>query len=364
MSLILAAVLLLNGAASLAAAESVDPSEKKYLSLKGQGLYDMAMEALFSWTLKLADPAMMELNLFRIDELIDYPEQFGRALEIYAALENTSAFRNSYEPRKRLMLLKQKLLLRMGRLSEAQKIKEGLHFLDFRVIGPFQSGSVSDFEKERPVMKALREKSSLRGKNYPVSWFSAVTGRGGSIDMDELLPDTEGGLFYFYRPLRIEKPGTYRLSIGKNGFCDVMMDGLIIFRNRQRHGYSPDQYFADLNLPAGRHELLIRTDGTEKSLKLSCRLDFLSAGDRAGLKVVSRGYWGAAGKLPRGKEAASLFRRGYIFHAKEMNSRGDSRTVKICSGWNHPPNFIHGRRYTAACRLNQPRREKAVTKIH
>ena len=200
--------------------------EVRYLDLKGMGLHDRALRLLATWSLRLDDPALLETNIFRMDELVRHPEQFTEALELYDKLAASEALKKNSEAAERLMLFRQELLLRMGRQAEADAIGRSLDFMNFRAIGPFPSRTAMEFGRDYPVMEALEKQAQLQGKIHPVKWFDAATDALGTTDLAELLPDTQDSFFYLHSRIHAKSPGIYRLMLGKTGFCKVSVDGM------------------------------------------------------------------------------------------------------------------------------------------
>jgi hypothetical protein len=68
----------------------------------------------------------------------------------------------------------------------------------------------------------------------------------------------ERAAFYFARELRTATPRRLTLHLGSDDGVVVFLDGVEQFRNPTRRGAAPDQDRVDLDVPAGRHLLLVK----------------------------------------------------------------------------------------------------------
>ena len=65
---------------------------------------------------------------------------------------------------------------------------------------------------------------------------------------------------------------SYVLWLGKTGYTDIWMDGHNVFSNREKHGFSFDQYGLLLSLSRGKHVLLIKVGDSNSGLMFALRL--------------------------------------------------------------------------------------------
>ena len=66
----------------------------KYLEQKALCNYEKAMDIVEKWTMRIDDPYIIETNIFRINELVKYPELIDKAIGIFSRLNRYSAIKN------------------------------------------------------------------------------------------------------------------------------------------------------------------------------------------------------------------------------------------------------------------------------
>ncbi len=324
-----------------ALAEPLSPDE--FLKEKSAGNYTAALDALEKTTLALEDPSSIEVNLFRIRDLMRYPELHGRGMEI---LNRIAAKTGGDYPHltDRIDIIRTMLYLSKGDVKEADAIQKSLSFLDFQVMGPFQNSSIDDFEKSYRPEKGFDKKQLCPGKFGSVSWFPADPDRTGSISLNELFPDTRQSFFYLTRIISVPQDGEYYLILGKTGYTDIWIDSTKIFSDRTGHGFCHDQYYLRVQLTAGQHRLLIKSGDSCSGIQLSIRVASvygarLPAGDNDNSKLTGRAslngiiYFSALAELLKIKEPGpdDLFKTGYLYLASNLVDSKNNRGLPFLS---------------------------------
>lgn len=286
-------VLLLLCAPQMFAAEYVPP-EKKYLAEKSAGNYRAALDILLQWTESIDDPALAEINVFRIRELVYHPELAGAALDgLNKILSADNAASRTPGARDRIMLLKNRLLLSRGDISAARAVLGALGVVQsYTIIGPFANEGIGDFEISHAPEHAAPDGERYPGKLHPVHWFETRPNHYGAVDINELMLPASAGLYYFSADISIHEKGLYTVHLGKTGYTDIWLDGGLIFRNRRRHSFCEDQYALNVYMTEGRHRLLVKTgDSTSGGIRFFMRIAAADTADPAagpsGVKVAA-----------------------------------------------------------------------------
>lgn len=262
--------MLLCGPISASASTQPQSPEQKYLDEKKAGDFGSALSLLQEWTLSLDDPALIEVNLFRIRELMVYPELYDRGLlALNSISEKAPAARFL---RDRISIMRAWLLLKKGELRAAEMSLARLSFLDFRMMGPFTYGVPEEFGTPRCPERVFDPKQTCSGPGYGITWHTVAPDRMGLVDIGSLYGNTAGSLYYLYRDIRIEKEGDYFLVLGKTGYTDLWVDGTRLFTDRTLHGFDHDQYFIPVRLTAGVHGILIKAGASPNGFAVSLRL--------------------------------------------------------------------------------------------
>ncbi|MCP4134164.1 MAG: DUF3857 domain-containing protein [bacterium] len=252
--------------------KSPENPELTFLRLKESGKYKEAINFLEQWTMSLSDPLTIETNIFRINEIIAFPELISEALNAFdSILTNKTVLKNNFL-RSRILISKNILLMKQGKLGASLETFNSLGFLDFLSIGPFNNRSIDDFNKSFPPEKGFSLKDSFKGKTYRVSWFKTRCDRAGSINLDTVFDSTDDSFFYFFREITVKSDGVYYLLLGKTGFTSIWLDGNPIFADKNRGGFLHDQFFIKLSLSRGTHKILVKMGNSDYGVKLSMRL--------------------------------------------------------------------------------------------
>ena len=246
--------------------------ENEYLDLKESGRYREALKTLRRWTLAVADPVVREANIFRINELLVFPELMDDGIEAFHELKGDGELARDRMLAARMNSFLATLYLKKGMVKEAGDLTERSGWLDFSVLGPFPGGSAEEFDREHFTGKGYDAGKIYEGKNFQVSWISGALDRRGVLNIRDLLPDATDSLFYFRRIIPVPRDGEYRFLFGKTGFTDILLDGKKIFSSRERHEFHHDQYLLKVWLPAGSHEILVKAGDTGGSLQFAFRV--------------------------------------------------------------------------------------------
>ena len=343
-----------------------DPLEEDYFRYKERGAYVEALDALTRWTTALDDPVLVEVNLFRMEELLRWPELFAGGLEACGLLAAKNAtLAKSDALRARLDILRGSLLLRTGKLKQAQEAFGNLGFIrSWRVIGPFANAGFSEFDMARPPSRGEGAAlSSVQGKDYPVSWFDAETDVMGMLDFAPRGMDIKEALYYVYADLDIREEGLHTLSLGKTGCVDILINDAAVFRNRDRHGFCFDQYKILLRLSRGRHRLMIKIgDSDAGGIALAVRLTGRGGPAPAGASrdedpgipvsasMVSSSYFSALESILKdaSPDPARTFLAGYLFHAASLESRETMRGHNFLAQSGKTPGYASWAAYYSA----------------
>ena len=294
------------------------------------------MAAALRGALRIDDKARGEQWLFRIAELVRFPEQAGPALEVLQTVASgNKLFREDRVLRARSAQISLNLLLRLGRIDEAKKVRESLGVIKFfRIIGPFEGTDLRDFTKELVVEKEMNYSAEYEGKSGKVKWFEAAADIQGRIDLNELFENTQNSIYYLQGYFDILHEGEYSIILGKNGPCRVWVGGTKVFDDSREHGFSADQYQITLRLGPGRYPVLIKTAGITEGCSLALRVTDLRgeavptgicvpASGKAGVKSFNAGYFGYlehyAGK--HDLDESDSFTAGYLAATLGLNSR-------------------------------------------
>jgi cellulose synthase operon protein C len=342
--LILLCLMIQAAALFSGAAPSGSRPDDEFLKEKSIGNYGGALEALVKNSPSLKDPASMEVDIFRIQELMRYPELHDRGLE---ALEHIAAAAGPQHPflADRIDQVRAMLYLSKGDIKRAEAIQKSLSCLDFQALGPFQNSSIEDFERSHGPEQTFNRKQLFEGTYGPVSWFPVSPDRNGTISFSDLYPETRHSFFYLARAISVPQAGEYYLICGKTGYTDLWLDGRRIFADRTEHGFCHDQYYIRLHLPAGPHRIVMKAGDSDEGIRISLRI---ASADGARLSSASMDGGGIAGpaelrgityfpalaellaiKDPGPEE---LFSAGYLFVAARLVTNDNNRGLQYLSG--------------------------------
>ncbi|MDY6969033.1 MAG: DUF3857 domain-containing protein [Spirochaetota bacterium] len=318
--------------------------QKDYLQYKSLGKYRKAIKILTEWTLLIEDPIMIEVNIFRINELIVYPELIEITfLSLNKILEENNTVKNRSYLRERINIFLNNLLLRQGRIDDALAVRDSLGFLDsFKIIGPFNNRGAQEFNTIYPPEKKYIGSGRYNGKFYKVRWFDINIDLTGKIDFSDIFTDIDDSLFYLYKEIVFPKSRQCVITVGKTGYTDIWLDNKLIFSNRSRHGFQSDQYKTTLLIPKGKHHLLIKTgdsknNGTKFSIRITDIKDLeekISIEDlrkRNNNETIQVTYFNSLNMLLNSNKSYNnrFFLIGYLFYISGLNSQGDKESLSF-----------------------------------
>ncbi|OHD65027.1 MAG: hypothetical protein A2176_04570 [Spirochaetes bacterium RBG_13_51_14] len=356
--LLTAAFLLLRTAGPYhqTAGSDIPSPEDEYFIHKKAGNYREALDVLLKWTAALDDPTAIEVNLFRISELMAYPELYDRGLEVLNSIEKTIGPANRFLT-DRIDIIKILLYLKKGDIRTAESMLRILSFLDFQVIGPFQNGGTADFNRSYPPELGFDQQQTYDGKAYAVSWFPAAPDRAGTIDFGDLYGDTVHSFFYLHRAITIQNQGEYYFILGKTGYTDLWIDGARMFSSRNRHGFNHGQYFIKVYLPRGPHRILIKAGDSGDGMTVSLRIASadgtrFAAIARDNSSVVTPGNLRSISYFPglaalmkiKNPDAVTMFNAGYLLLASRLFNTDNNLALRYLSAI--PDDYA---RYPSAC---------------
>ncbi len=300
---------------------------KSYLHYKSLCNYERAMDILEEWTIGLDDPVEIEINIFRINELIKHLELIEKGYNIFNNILNKNEIvkQNKFlSARIRTFLIG--LHLKKGDIRKAKEERDDLGFLaDYKIIGPFSNRGTNEFENKYPPESGFNKNASYKGKTASVKWFDTSAGPNGSINIRDLFQETRDTLFYLRSVITVPEDGNYILSLGKTGCIDIWIDGERLFSNRKRHSYLPDQYFISLFLSGGRHDIQVKIgESPEAGIKLGLRI----TDEKGGTVKKDSGDPGTS------KSTSRLLKSGYFPSLETaVKNAADSEYNKFTAGY-------------------------------
>ncbi len=318
---------------------------REYLNHKGLCNYERAIDVIEEWTVDLDDPVIIETNLFRIDELLEYPELFVKGNRAFSRiLKSNRVVKEHPFLRSRIELFLNDLLLRQGKRKDAVRLRDSLGFLkEFKLVGPFGNGGAQEFDTSYPPEAGFNRDAVYQGKIYQVKWFDAFVDLSGKIDIENLFSGVSDSLFYLESELNIPSEGNYVLSLGKTGFIDIWLDGTRVFSNRKRHSFSFDQYRLNVFLSEGRHKILIKageslSDGINLALRVTDEkgnaVNADDNHDRAHSNIsrlLGTSYFNSLERITKAESAdeRNAFIAGYLFYISGLNSEKDREALRL-----------------------------------
>ncbi len=250
-------------------------NESEFFTRKALGDYSGALNSVVQGICTQRDLLQIETNLFRIQELLQYPGLYKDGLAACGRIRSASpgVTGNRYL-QGRLGLLENDIHWKTGNTGEALRIRDSLGFFhSFMMTGPFLNRSYSGFSNQLSPEKNISESAVYRGKRCEVSWFRASADVRGIVDMNEIFESTEDSLFYLLTAFSISEEGQYILHLGRSGYTDIFVDGTKVYSGRELHSFTRDQYRVGVRLSAGIHRILVKTGSHEKkNIKISLRL--------------------------------------------------------------------------------------------
>lgn len=310
--------------------------EELYFFHKGRDNVEAAISAAVEGGAAANSAHMAEVWLFRLMELLRYPELIGAADEgARRIIESNAAAKADPSVRARADIIHLELALRRGMIDEARKLRESLGFVtSFRVIGPFDGSDHMHFAQPHAIEKGPDFSARFEGRTGPVEWMDAATDLSGKLDFDRLFHGTKNSMFYLYASFDAERGGLYQISLGKTGDLSLWVDGRAVFSDLREHGFGFDQYRVMLELRPGKHALLIKTAGSDEGCAVALRVTgsdgraILSSREKGSatpesVRVLESGFFRSLEYHSKKKDPSprDMFITGYLLHAAKLNSR-------------------------------------------
>ncbi len=307
--------------------------EPGLLLLKEAGRYGAVLDLIRDWGVSLEDPVAAEINLFRIQELIAYPELYEKCQEAISAVLKSHAAMKYPFLRDRADNLKNILYLKKGDVLTSEGILNSLSYLGFSISRIPARWKEAESAKPHGAAICFDEGARSGKSGCPNTWFEAHPDRTGKIPLNDLFKKTKDAVFFLNRKLSIEHDGEYFLILGKTGKTDLWLDGTLVFSNSNTHGFGLDQYFILVNLSEGTHRIFIRLFDSNHGGKISLRLvekngtrvavvmPGKDAGKKSSMKLRGISFSPALAGLRQRKSLSSeeRFAVGYLYY---MNGLG------------------------------------------
>ncbi len=305
-----------------------------YLEQKAMCNYSQAMDILADRTLETREAHVIETNLFRIFELVKYPELIDKAVSSFDRISQNSIVKENLFLKSRIDLFLIPLLLKKGELKKARAVRDKLGTIsDYKLLGPFINTNDKAFNNLTGEADYTSDDLQRLLKNG--RWFESSTDLEGKLDIGELFDSVGDSVFFLKTVLPAADDGEYILMLGKTGHTDILINGDMVFSSKRSHGFSFDQYCLKLKLSKGRHDILIRTcASSEHGIKLALRFlemngkpaGYMDAGKQP--ENISRqdhipmalSMFAALEHEINNDDPASAFNAGYLFYISKLNS--------------------------------------------
>jgi hypothetical protein len=128
-------------------------------------------------------------------------------------------------------------------------------------VGPFDNTERVGFDHAYPPENGVDLKATYPGKGGKrVAWteFAAFT-PGKVADLAKLFPDDKDwGVAYLYHAFESPRAFKLRLSFGSDDTLSVFFNGKRLLHEPHSRGAAPDQDFVDVDVKAGKNELLVK----------------------------------------------------------------------------------------------------------
>ncbi|MBN2039999.1 MAG: hypothetical protein JW864_08165 [Spirochaetes bacterium] len=252
---------------------AVENQFRNYLEQKVQCNYAEAIDILENWTISLDDPAEIELNLFRLFELVKYPELTDRAVSAYHSISGNIAVTENPFLKSRLDLFLNRLYLKRGNIGNALKKRDNSGFFNkYTILLPDNFSDIFTY------------RSDINEQAGNIKSFTASIDNEGRINIQELLGSSFHRTVYMVSGFSVPEDSEYCLAIGKTGHTSVYIDGNKIFSSYSRHAFCHDQYFVKVFLTEGTHNLWMKAGSSKDGSIISLRLT-----DRNGIPINPEG---------------------------------------------------------------------------
>ncbi len=312
----------------------------KYLEQKSLYNYERAVGIIEDWAGSMSDPAAIETNIFRINELIKYPEMIEPAIKAYNIIFNNKTVQGNNYLKARINIFLNMLYLRKGNLREAAELRKSLGFIDrFSATEPVR---IYDAEFNNPSLTAADLENKITGKEM---WFDAYADLTGKINAGDFFEDLSGSVLFLRSEISIPVDGKYSLMLGKTGHFDLWIDRNMIFSNKKKHNFAYDQYNVRLELSKGRHALMVKAGDSKDGIMLSLRLcaengnavsaEIHKSKEKAepGIycKLIGTSFFNSLDNVLNTMQGQPAFDAGYLYFASGLNSEEDNEAIRLFS---------------------------------
>jgi hypothetical protein len=207
-------ILLIHIFSIKTASYGIENYEIQYINQKASANYKTALDILTEWTSIETESIVIEINIFRINELIKYPELIPNAIKAYQKIINNKIVQANPVLEAKIKIFLNRLYLKSGRLQDALNIIADTGFIsNYKMNGPFK------IDKNRNDEYKNRE------------WFEATVDPSGTINLSDFFSKVNECVFYLETIIYLPCEGVYNLWIGKSGKTDIWINGKKIYTN-------------------------------------------------------------------------------------------------------------------------------------
>ncbi|MBN1496579.1 MAG: tetratricopeptide repeat protein [Spirochaetes bacterium] len=343
--------------------------EEEYFRHRKRGEFAEALESLRAWSIGLDDAASIAANLYRLRELVAYPELTDRALRTLDSIEAAAGpFEKDHADR-----IRAEQYRIQGDTRRADAIMDALAYLDFSALGPFSDAGDDEYGRASPSGKLPDFIQRATGHAPGDGWFPVAPDRTGTLDFAGLFPMPESPYFYLRRSFAVPRPGEYYLILGTSGRTDLWLDGARIFCDGIEHGFNHDQYFIRVILPPGPHRILLRACGSDRSIRVSFRIASVDGsrvkaqqpgpgGTTTPGTLIEAGYSPAVAALIKmnASDHDSRFLIGYLYYAMGFGNPGGRASEYLSSIPEDHPRCSCARLYLAQGAVDNADRDRLL----
>jgi tetratricopeptide (TPR) repeat protein len=142
---------------------------------------------------------------------------------------------------------------------------------EIRFIGLFGTGTDADFTTEFPPEKALDQAQIMTGKDgQPVRWRAIKLPPGDMVfNPGRYVYPAEKGIAYGAAMLHLDRGGPVLLRLAASDRVSLRIDGAEVFSFPERHPYITGQFALLVNLAAGDHAVLIKSEVADANGRFS-----------------------------------------------------------------------------------------------
>ena len=155
-----------------------------------------------------------------------------------------------------------------GRLARAEAELKRLGFVDdFWVVGPFDNEGKGGCALPLPPESEIDLAAEYTGKSRKVRWqrLPSEAPALGRIDLDRVLTPDKEVLSYAFTEIDTQIDQAVLVSLSASGAFQLFIDGQRVFQDEGYHPSGFEQARLLVNLPKGRHQILLKlcqADGT------------------------------------------------------------------------------------------------------